>query len=163
MYTINSHSSILFCNAFIQMVHSLTLHHWDCQFFPSPIPPFFFSPIPVLQFPSLSLPSSRFVVCHCGMLTLWQCRALNNWCVDVKVWCLTRGQIEPAGSVPLPISQLSALSPTLNTLLSSTHTHTHTHLSKEYTYLPVEPLHFFSQTHCENSQIFAARSCNCYI
>lgn len=70
------------------------------------------------------------------MLTLWQCRALNNWCVDVKVWCLTRGQIEPAGSMPLPISRLPALCATQHSLLY-TLTCTHTHLTIHNTSLPM--------------------------
>lgn len=93
-------------------------------------------PLPVHRFPSPSSPWF-FVVCHSGMLTLWQCRPLNNWCGDVKVWCLTRGQIEPAGTMPLPISRLPALCATQH-FLFYTETHTHTHLSIQYTYLPMD-------------------------
>lgn len=98
---------------------------------PSLSPSFPCPPIP------FSLLTQVFVVCHCGMLTLWQCRALNNWCVDVKVWCLTRGQIEPAGSMPLPISRLPAPCATQHSLLH-THAHTHIHLSIQCTYLPMD-------------------------
>lgn len=107
------------------------------------IPPFsqISSPFPL----PLSSFTYSLVVCHCGMLTLWQCGALNNWCVYVKVWCLTCRQIEPAGSKHLPISQLPALCTSQHPFLYK-HRRTHTHLSTQSTYLPVASPNFFSQT-----------------
>lgn len=118
---------LMFCWSVTNMVSSFSpnshLLHWSAHlfFFAS----FSWRPILVSVHP-------LFVVCHCGTLTLRQCRALNNWCVDVKVWCLTRRQIEPAGSLPLPISQLPALCTTQHTFFFFTHTH----LGIQYTHPP---------------------------